>query len=62
MFDVKTVKYIRSDLQLRGHTQPEQDKGDCARRIIQFWTDDGILVFEHDPYLHKTEVFREDLI
>lgn len=62
MFDVKTVKFIRSDLTLRGALAEEQANGDCARRIIQFWTNDGDLVFEYDPWKKKTEVFREDLL
>lgn len=62
MFDVKVVSFIRSDLTLRGASPEEQAKGDCARRIIQFWTDDGDLVFEYDPWKKKTKVFREDLL
>ncbi len=62
MFDVKVVSFIRSDLTLRGDTPVEQAKGDLARRITEFWTDDGILVFEYDSYKHKAKVFREDLL
>ena len=62
MFDVKVVSYIKSDLTLRGALPEEQAKGDCARRVTEFWTDDGILIWEYDSYKHKAKVFREDLL
>ena len=62
MFDVKVVSFIRSDLTLRGGSPTEQANGDCARRITEFWTDDGILIFEYDSYKKKAKVFRDDLL
>jgi len=62
MFGLKRKTFIVSDLELRGHLDKEQQNGDCARRIIQFYTDNGELVLEYDPWKKTTTVFREDLL
>jgi len=62
MFNSKIVKFIRSDLDLRGHTVREKESGGVGRRITQFYSEDGILIFEYDPYTKESKVFREDLL
>ncbi len=62
MFDVKEVTYIKSSLELRGSLPQEQAEGDCARRIIQWWSKKGELIMEYDPYLKTSKIFREDLL
>jgi len=62
MFDVKKKSFIVSSLEIRGHLDEEQNKGDLVRRIIQFWSDDGELILEYDPWKKESKVFREDLL
>ena len=58
----KKVSFIRTDLTTRGGDPVSQADGQCARSIIQFWTEDGKLVFEYDTWKKRAKVFEEDLL
>jgi hypothetical protein len=44
MFNAKVIQIIRADLELRGN-----GVDDPYRRITQYWTLDGRLLWEEDP-------------
>jgi len=47
---VKLIQVIVTDLELKGASLMEQDRGDVARRITQYWSLEGELLAEVDPY------------
>lgn len=42
---VEVIEVIRTELDLRGHGTPDEP----YRRVTQYWTKDGELLFERDP-------------
>ena len=58
----KKKSFIVTTLKTRGITPREQDEGGVGRRITEFWSDEGILILEYDPYTKKCQVYREDLL
>ena len=51
MFDARVIQVIETSLDLRG----KGVDGDPIRRITQYWTLDGKLLAEVDPWQSKTE-------
>ena len=51
MFDARVIQVIETSLVLRG----KGVDGDPIRRITQYWTLDGKLLAEVDPWQSKTE-------
>ncbi len=48
--DVEVIQVVRTALTLRGATPKEQQAGEVARRIIQYWSLDGELLAEVDVW------------
>jgi hypothetical protein len=46
MDECKKIELIRTNLLRRGSGK---DENDCIRVITQYWTLDGVLLFEFDP-------------
>lgn len=53
--NAKVIKVIRTDLDVRGKGTPESP----IRRIVQFWTLDGELLAEVDPFDETTGKIRK---
>ena len=59
---VKKKSFIVTNLEMRGISKGEQERGDVGRRITQIYSDDGNLIFEYDPYTKESKVVRPDLL
>jgi hypothetical protein len=46
MFKAEVIQVIRTDLDLRGAGTEDDPK----RRVVQYWTLDGTLLWEFDPH------------
>lgn len=45
----RVIQVIETDFELRGATPVEQLAGHVARRVTQYWSLDGRLLWEIDP-------------
>lgn len=55
MLNAKIIKVIVTDLELRGKGTPEEP----YRRVTQYWSLDGKLLCESDPFNEYTKKFEE---
>ena len=58
MKELQEIKLIRTELGLRGDGKEKNP----YRRIIQYWTHDGKLILEYDPYLKKVTNIDKEII